>query len=123
MNFLEALGKKTRVEPGADFDRKFWAKFDAEFEPKSPPAAQVPWWEGIREWFKLHPVPGRLALTGAALLAVLVLRPQRDLQPDAQPVVMQLELLQDLEMLEELGDAGDITDEEWGALLGGTEAG
>lgn len=123
MNFLEAFRKKTRVEPGADFDRKFWAKFDAEFESKNTPATHAPWWEGIREWFNLHPVPGGLALAGAALLAVLVLRPQPDKALDSQPLVSQMEFLQDLEMLEELGDAGDITDEEWGALLDETEAG
>ncbi len=123
MNFLEALRKKTRVEPGADFDRKFWAKFETEFEPKTAPATEAPWWEGIREWFKLHPVPGGLALAGAALLVVLVLRPQPDTRLEAQPLVSQMEFLQDLEMLEELGDAGDITDEEWGSLLDETEAG
>lgn len=123
MNFLEAFRKKTRVEPGADFDRKFWAKFDAEFESKNTPATHAPWWEGVREWFKLHPVPAGLALAGVALIAVIVVRPRFESPTEAQPMFAQMELLQDLEMLEELGDTGDITDEEWGALLDETEAG
>jgi hypothetical protein len=123
MNFLEAFRKKTRVDPGADFDHKFWAKFDAEFKAKTTPAADVSWWEEIQEWFKLHPVPAGLALAGVALIAVAVVRPRFESPTEAQPMFAQMELLQDLEMLEELGDTGDITDEEWGALLDETEAG
>lgn len=112
-DFFSLLRKKTELKPDRNFDQRFWATFEREFEAapaKRRLGARIAWVSGLA--------------TAAAAVAIYFGSPRRDapIQGDpevaaimaAEPMLAELDLLSEFEEL-------PVTDEEWEELLGGPD--
>lgn len=119
-DFFSILRRKTLKEPGEGFDRRFWARFNAEFSAPAPAESR---WALLFRSYRLQLTTGVAAL---AIASAVFLTQQRDpfeagLKAGVEPALLsswtEIEAMEpDLEMLEAL-DESALSDSDWEILL------
>lgn len=123
MNFFKFLNSKTKVTPGADFDKKFWAAFEREFHSER---AGLFDFFSLARFARMAMVPGMavlIAVGGTFLYQSYRKSPGTDVEVvaelDSSPVgaVEHEPMLKDLDLYLAFDDVSKLTDEDWNELL------
>ena len=127
-DFFRALRKKIHEEPGPDFDRRFWAKFEQEFGEKRKPA-DVTRPGFLAQLFDVSSWNLGVALPMAATLLIVAggtFMTLRDGGMDPARGRMVAEIMENEELLDDLDfyanmELSDISDEEFDLILKSVE--
>ncbi|MCC7440518.1 MAG: hypothetical protein IT285_02730 [Bdellovibrionales bacterium] len=114
----QALRRRLVRDPGPEFDRKFWARFEKEQGGAREPREVWRIFSGRRGF--LRAFAGWGASAAAAGLAWLMFRPSSEPPGEAELLADSEALGEELEMLEALDDMedlADLSDEDWELLI------